>query len=192
MAFYGFHAFRISLITYLRCDIHKQLFSQPISCMDHWFPMGFRKACSLAGGGQYSKLGSPCGLHSLSPGFSLSSVWPCMQDLSISGFQVFCKPCLLCRIDGRTKLDNFVGLFVIVDFNCYSYYCNACSNKSLRHPVPWMVTQEFDKPGLFFREGIDPLFPTSAPWMVNYYANLFSACVFLIGESRHRAYSGIP
>lgn len=143
-------------------------------------------------GGPYSKSGSPWGLHSLSPGFSFSSVWPCTQDLSISGFQVFGKSCLLCRVDGRTKLDNYVGLFVIVGFNCYSYYCNTCSNKSLRHPVPWMVTMEFDKPGLFFWEGIGPLFSTSAQWMVNYYASLFSACVFLIAESRHRAHSGIP
>ena len=63
------------------------------------------------------------------------------------------------QIDGKTKWDNvYIGLLVIAGFNCHGYYCNICFNKSCRHHVLWMVTQKFDIPGLFFKEGTNPFF----------------------------------
>lgn len=59
---------------------------------------------------------------------------------------------------GKLNVIMFVGLLVIVGFNCHSYYCNIHFNKSCRHHVLWMVTQKFDIPGLFFKEGINCLF----------------------------------
>lgn len=116
------------------------------------------KDWSLAVGRQYGKLGSPWGLYSL----ALVSVSPLCDpgqrtlaslDFRSSSVNTV-NHYLLCGVDGRTNGIVYVGLHVLVDVNCHSYYCNTLFNEPLRHHVTWMVTQKFEILCLFYEEGI--------------------------------------
>lgn len=79
-----------------------------------------------------------------------------------------------------------------VGFNCHSSYCNTCFNKSLKHPVPWDGDIDVWHTRVILRGRHWSSFSTLEQWMVNYHISLFSACVFLIAESRHRAFLRKP